>query len=116
MVNETTVSKIARIRGWLLIVLGACLIIGIAVVAAFMASTIAHNDQPGRTHWTGSHEMTVRVFQLFAALFVFGIVSIAGGIFQLRRGRASWVAMVVLLGLVAIMYFLGQDVMRLGRQ
>lgn len=114
--ESATVSTISRLRGWLLIFLGACLSIGITGFAIFIASTITHHDQPGSTHWTGSHEMTVRVFELFATLFVFGIVSIVGGIFQLRRGRASWMAMLVLFGLVAIMYFIGQDIMRLGRQ
>jgi uncharacterized membrane protein len=84
---------------------------GIALIAAFLAWTIAYNDLPGRTHWTGSHEMTVKVFELFAAVFVFGLVAIGGGILQLRRGRPSWAALALLLGLVVVMYFLGQGIM-----
>jgi hypothetical protein len=56
--------------------------------------------------------MTVKVFELFAAVFLFGLVAIGGGILQLRRGRPSWAALALMLGLVVIMYFLGQDIMR----
>jgi hypothetical protein len=34
---------------------------------------------------------------------------------SLRRGRPSWPAMLVLLGLVVVMCFLGRDIMQLGR-
>jgi cell division protein FtsW (lipid II flippase) len=102
-------SKISRIRGWLLIVLGSLLSAGIAVIAAILASTI-NNDQPSGSHWTGNHEFTVRVFELFAAVFVFGLVALAGGIFQLRSGRASWPALIVMLALVAVMFFLGKQI------
>ena len=109
------VSKAARIRGWLLIILGACVSVGMAISAAFLALTIAHNDQPGGTHWTGSHEMTIKTFELLATVFIFGVVAVVGGSFQLRRGRPSWVAMLVLLGLVGVMFFLGRQIMQLGR-
>jgi len=107
--DPALISKISRIRGWLLIVLGSLLSVGIAVMATILALTI-HNDQPQGSHWTGSHEFTVHVFELFAAVFVFGLVALAGGIFQLRRGRASWPAMIVLIALVLVMFFLGQQI------
>src|SRR5258707_11810633 len=108
------ISTISRIRGWLLIVIGSLLSIGIGVIAAFLASTIAHNDEPGTAHWTGTHEFTIRVFELFAVVFVFGLVALVGGIFQLRRGRASKLAIVVMLILVAVMFFLGQGIASTG--
>ena len=108
-------SKASRIRGWLLIIVGTCLSVGMATVAAFLALTIAHKDQPGGTHWTGIHEMTVRTFELLTTVFIFGAVAVAGGSFQLRRGRPSWLTMLILLGLVAVMCFLGRDIMLSGR-
>jgi hypothetical protein len=59
--------------------------------------------------------MTVSTFELLATVFIFGAVAVAGGIFQLRRGCPSWLAMVVLLGLLVVMCFLGRDIMQLGR-
>ena len=86
-----------------------------AVIAAFLAWTIAHNDRARGMHWTGSHEMTVRTFELLWTVFVFGAVAIVGGSFQLRSGRPSWLAVLVLLGLLAMIGFLGREIMQLGR-
>ena len=108
------VSKVSRIRGWLLIILGTCLSVGMVVIGAFLVWTIAYNDRPGGTHWTGSHEMTVKTFELLATVFTFGAVAVIGGSFQLQHGRPSWLAMLVLLGLVAVMCFLGREVIQLG--
>jgi ABC-type Na+ efflux pump permease subunit len=113
--DAAVVSKVSRIRGWLLIILGACLSVGMAAIIAFLAWTIAHNDRPSGTHWTGSHEMTVRTFELLATVLIFGAVAAIGGSFQLQHGRPNWLAMLVLLGLVAVMCFLGREIMQLGR-
>jgi asparagine N-glycosylation enzyme membrane subunit Stt3 len=109
---ETVVaSKISHIRGWILIILGSLLTVGIAGIAAFLASTIAHHDAGNSTRWTGSHDFTVTVFELFAAIFVFGLAALGGGIFQLRRGRPSKLAMLGMLILVVVMFFLGKGIM-----
>jgi hypothetical protein len=115
MNQVASVSVIARIRGWLLVVLGAALGLAGAAFVIYLTSIIAHTDQSGGTRWTGSHDMTVRVFQLFGAVIVFGVVAVAGGMFQLRRGRPSWSAMIILLMLVGVMYFLGQQIMAPAR-
>ena len=110
--DTTPISTVARVRGWLLILLGSCLSIGLAAITVYLSLTILHNDQPGGTHWTGSHEMTVKVFSLFATIFVFGLVAIGAGIFQLQRGRPNWLALGILAGLVLVMYLLGQSIMQ----
>jgi hypothetical protein len=113
--DTTPHSRISRIRGWLLVVLGSCLSAGMALFAAFLAWTIANNDRPGGTHWTGTHDFTVQVFELLATVFVFGLVAVGGGIFQLRHGRPSWPAAIVLVGLVAVMFFIGHGMMNTPR-
>jgi len=59
--------------------------------------------------------MTVRTFEILATVFTFGVVAVMGGSFQLQSGHPSWLAMLVLLGLVAVMCFLGREIMQLGR-
>jgi hypothetical protein len=108
--NPATTSRISRLRGWLLIVLGSSLSVGIAVIAGFLALTIMQGEGRGGSHWTGSHEFTVRVFELFATVFVFGLVSVAGGSFQLRHGRANRLAIILMLALVGVMFFLGRQI------
>jgi hypothetical protein len=110
----TPYSGMSRVRGWLLIVLGSFLSIGMAWFAAYLGSIIS-NNQPGGTHWTGTHDFTVKVFELLATVFLFGLVAVAGGIFQLRRGRPSWPAVVILLGLVAAMFLIGHGMMNAAK-
>ncbi len=106
------IPRISRIRGWMLIVLGLSLGVGIALIAGLLASRILHYEGRGFTHWRGSHDFTVHVFELFAAVFVFGLVALAGGIFQLRRGRPNRLAIILMLALVVVMIFLGQQIVR----
>ena len=106
--DPTPAAKVVRVRGWLGIVLGSSLIIGIPVIAARLASIVMHPDELGKPRWTGSHDFTAHVFELFATIFVFGLVVLAGGVFQLRRGRNSRLAMtfLIVLGVVMLLLFL----------
>ncbi len=72
-----------------------------AGLTVYLAWIVPYHDRPGRSHWTGSHDFTIKVFELFAVIFILGLVAIGGGIFQLRRGRVSKPAAVV-------MFFLGE--------
>src|SRR5215468_9054389 len=103
----------SRIRGWLLVVLGSCLSLGAALLAAFLGWTIAGYQYPPTTHWTGSHEMTIKVFVLFATVFIFGLVAAGAGVFQLRRRRVSWLANSILFLLAAMMVFICYRIMNL---
>jgi hypothetical protein len=104
--DPTPAAKVVRMRGWLGIVLGSSLTIVIPVIAARLASIVMHPDELGQPRWTGSHDFTAHVFELFATIFVFGLVVLAGGVFQLRRGRNSRLAITFLIVLVVVMLFL----------
>ena len=97
-------------RGWLLVFLGSALALGMTALSFYLAATIL-NKEPGGARWTGTHDFTVRVFAMFGSIFVFGLVAIGGGIYQLRTGRVSKIALVLLLGVVLVMLFLGQSIM-----
>jgi len=110
MLQLSPVSSIAKIRSWILITVGVALTIGMAVISGFLGWTIAHNDQHGGAHWTGTPAFTNRVFELFASIFVFGLVAAMGGIFQLKTGRPSKLAFLLLLALIGLMAYLGQSI------
>jgi len=95
------------------VVFGSCLSLGAALLAVFLTWTIAGYQYPRATRWTGSHEMTIQVFVLFATVFVFGLVAAGAGVFQLRRGRVSWLANSILFVLAAMMVFIGYRIMNL---
>jgi MFS family permease len=108
-------SRIQRIRGWVLVIIGSGLSLGMAVIAFLLGSVVANTGKPGATsEWTGTREFTMHVFELFAVAFVFGVVALAGGIFQLRKGQTSKVAMLLMFGLVALMLYLGGTIANSG--
>src|SRR4051812_48112291 len=102
----------SRFRGWTLIVLGLCLSLGMVATSAHLAVTITNDGRQGGAVWTGNHEFTARCFQLFAAIFAFGLTAIFSGINFLRRGRAGAPALIVMLVLVALMIYFGRDIMQ----
>jgi len=113
--NLTREAKSNRTRGWLLIVLGLMLSIGMAGLSFFLWRTIHYLGQSGSTsRWTGSAEMTARTFQLFGTIFVFGLVCLATGVFQVRTGRRNVISLVLLLLLVGLMIVLGNQIMQLA--
>jgi hypothetical protein len=104
------VTRTPRIRGWTLLIIGASLSIGMAALSCYLGQMIMNGNQPGMNHWTGSHVFTVRVLELFGAVFLFGLVALAGGIVILKRGRISKLVFVILLALVAVMFYLGATI------
>ena len=114
--NLTAEAKSNRARGWVLIALGPMLSIAMAVISFYLWRTIHYQGQLGSTsRWNGSSEMTARTFQLFGTIFVFGLVCVAAGIFQLRTGRRNVIFLILLLVLVGVMFLLGRQVMQLAR-
>src|SRR5450432_804150 len=114
--NLTPETKSNRARGWVLIILGPMLCVAMAVIPFTIWRTIHYQGQLGSTsRWNGSAEMTARTFQLFGTIFIFGLVCLGAGIFQLRTGRRNMIFLVALLVLVGVMILLGRDVMQLAR-
>ena len=111
--NLTPEAKSNRTRGWLLIVLGLMLSFAMAGLSFYLWRTIHYPGQSGGTsRWTGGTEMTDRTFQLFGTIFVFGLVCLATGIFQVRTGRRNLIFLVLLLLLVGLMILLGSQIMQ----
>ena len=100
-------------RGWLLVVLGVFLSGAMAWLVHWLQEALLRNGDPGaRSHWNGSAEFTRRVFGLFWSVFVFGLVSIASGVYILRTRRLSPVLWGVMLAVVLVMVYFGYTIMR----
>ena len=113
--NLTPEARSNRARGWALIVLGPILCVAMAV-NSFLIWRAMHSQGPlgSTSRWTGSQELTARTFQLFGTIFVFGLVCVAAGIFELRTGRRNMLLVLVLLVLVGLMFFFGRQIMQLA--
>jgi hypothetical protein len=113
--NLTQTAKMIRIWGWVLSFLGVLLCIAMAGLSFYLWRTIQYPGQSGGTaHWTGSAAMTTRTFQLFGTVFVFGLVSLVGGIVQARSGRRNGIFLVLMLLLVGVMFFLGKQIVQMA--
>ena len=114
--NPSPKVRSNRTRGWLLIVIGPLLSVAMAGLSFYLWRTIHYPGQLGGTsRWTGSAEMTARTFQIFGAIFAFGIVCLATGIFQVKTGRRNVAFLVLLLLLVGLMVFLGRQIVQLTK-
>ena len=97
-----------RRRGWVLIVIGPLLSGGIAALAAVVASLVNRPTPPGGLpSYTGSHALLVDTFELFGLLFVFGLVSLANGVYQVRHSRQSRPLLVLFFLVLAAIIGLG---------
>jgi hypothetical protein len=99
-----------RIRGWILVVLGAVASIGIVALGVYLWTLISSETANGWP-WRSSYEFTIHTLELFVDVFIFGLVAAAAGIYQLRQNRTSQTAMVLLLILMALMFYLGSTMM-----
>jgi hypothetical protein len=95
-----------RIRGWLLILLGTIVSIAIVALGLYFWTLISSETIDG-LRWWSSYEFTIHTLELFADVFIFGLIAAAAGIYQLRQHRTSQTAMVLLLILIALMFYLG---------
>lgn len=96
-----------KVLGWLLIVLGLFLGVFMGWITHFMVGVVNAPTEPGSLpHWTGSHEITVRMFWLFGTVILFGVVSFANGIWCLRH-RAFQPVLRLLMLLLGVALFVG---------
>ena len=83
-----------------------------AVIAFSLHATIVHGSDPGaRSHWNGGPEFTRTMFELFGAVFLFGLVALAAGVFQVSTGRRSRVSVTLMLLVVAAIIYLGYGIL-----
>ena len=95
-------------RGWLLVFLGVGLSGSMAYLASVIRAAIAQSGVPGaRSHWHGGSEFTRTVFELFGTVFVFGLVSIAAGVYILRTRRINRALGAVMVVMAFAMAYLG---------
>lgn len=95
-----------RTLGWLLVFIGAFLSVGIAAVGVSMARAIAGSGDPdATTTFTGTGEQVGMMFTLFACVFLFGLLAMVIGGWQVRTGRQN--PRLAFLAVTIFMMFIG---------
>jgi uncharacterized membrane protein len=92
------------VRGWILVVLGAFLILFMGAIMLTLAPTMLN---PGETidgsSFTGTAEQARMAMLLFGAVTLLGFVAFANGIYMLRTKRQSKGFVVATLALAAVL-------------
>jgi len=88
-------SKRVRILGWLLVVIGAFLVIMMATVTVFLAADFSH--------FTRTAIQAVFMFFLFAVVIAFGLLALVAGAWQIKYGKRNKTIMFIGLGVAILL-------------
>jgi len=91
-----------RALGWLLLACGVFLVGLMGYLWTVLAPAMAHpGDLAGGTTFTGTAEQARTILTVFGAVIVFGLGSIAYGLWMIVTGRRSIAMMIAVLALAA---------------
>jgi hypothetical protein len=95
-------------RAIVLLVCGLSLALGMGAIAYYVAPSMLHPgvESSDGSSFTGTAEQARLFLTIFAAVFLFGLVAIANGIFMLVTRRQSKGFIIVTLGLAAALIIL----------
>ena len=95
-------------RGWILAVLGLFLIVFMGVIASYIVPQMLRpGEEIDGTTFTGTAEQAQMFMALFAAVILFGAVSLAYGLFIIVTGRQSRAFITATLAIAGLLFALG---------
>jgi len=81
-----------RIRGWILLVIGAVLSAGMAYLMVLIGGIMAHSNDPGATtRFNGTAGQAFGIFAILSLVLMFGLCAGIAGAFQILYGERNWV-------------------------
>jgi len=98
-----------RALGWVLLVIGAFLVLFMGGITVLVAGIIANANAPGATsRFEGDAKQMAIMFGLFGLVIAFGLASVAGGASQIRHGRRNKTIVKVVLGIFIAILVVGE--------
>lgn len=107
------IRRAQRIRrlGIVAVVMGVFLVGMMAVITAVVAPImLSAGSETNGAKFEGTPEQGLLIMGLFGVIFVFGLVAIASGIFQIVTGRRSIVIVVIVIALALVLYVMATAV------
>jgi hypothetical protein len=89
---EARISNPGRIRvlGWILIVIGTGLVVGMGYLIAVIYRIVqGSNDPAATTRFTGTPAQALMIYAVLGVVLLFGMVAVAGGAWQARYGTRN---------------------------
>ncbi|HEX7174086.1 MAG TPA: hypothetical protein VF240_02215 [Pyrinomonadaceae bacterium] len=98
-----------RVLGWVLLVIGAFLVLFMGGITVLVAGIIANANLPGSTNrFAGDEKQMAIMFGLFGLVIAFGFASIVAGASQIRHGRRNKTIVKVVLGIFIAILVVGE--------
>ena len=97
-------ARFIRTLGWLQLLIGLFLVGLMGTITFFLAPIMLHAGQiDGGTSYTGSPAQAQLILGFFGIIIVFGLGTMASGLWQVATGtRNRWIA-IVMLGMVLLL-------------
>ena len=98
-----------RALGWVLLALGAFLVLFMGGITVLVAGIIANANVPGSTNrFKGDSKQMAIMFGLFGLVIAFGFASLVAGASQIRHGRRNKSLVKVVLGIFVAIVVVGE--------
>jgi hypothetical protein len=108
-------ARKVRILGWVLVLIGSCLVIFMSGLGIFIAGLIAKSDEPGQTsRFSGGPEDILLIASIFGLVIAFGLASVAGGAWQIWFGKPNRLVMVLMFVFAGILWLIGSAIRAFG--
>ena len=107
------ISSPSRIRalGWMLMVIGTGLAVGMAYLIVRIARIVEGSDDPGATtRFTGTGAQALMTFGILGLVLAFGIVTLTAGAWQARHGTRNPRLVKVVLAFAAAFIAVGMAI------
>ncbi len=102
--TATTVRRL----GWVLVITGAFLVIFMGWITFVVTGIITQANEPGATsRFTGGPEMLLLMYGIFGFVILFGLVALAGGLWQVKYGKRNKKLAYLIFGLGIVFIILG---------
>jgi hypothetical protein len=98
-----------KVLGWVLLLLGAFLVVFMGSIAFLVARIIAGTDEPGATtRFDGGPKEVAMIFGIFGLVLAFGFTSMVAGFWQVWYGRRNKRLVWVILGIAVSLLVIGE--------
>ena len=95
-------AREVRVLGWLQLLIGLFLVGLMGTITFNLAPTLLGAPGDG-ARFTGTPEQGFLILGLFALIIVFGLTSMASGLWQIKTGRRNKWIFIFMLGLVVVL-------------
>jgi uncharacterized paraquat-inducible protein A len=98
-----------KVLGWVLLLLGAFLVVFMGAISFIVAGIISRTGQPGvTTSFNGGPKEAAMIFGIFGLVLAFGFTSMVAGFWQVWYGRRNKRLVFVMLGIAASLWVIAE--------